>query len=288
MSSQDHEIKKSASVKARRIIAYVVLTLLSILCLFWFYLLIVYATHSHGEVTGDFLALPGKYLGDNWKAINGGSEDILRGLRNSFIVSGANALVCVYFSTMTAYDIHVYDFKGKKFAFTFILMIMMIPTQVTILGFLGLIGKMGLTENFLPLILPAIASPVTFYYLKQYMESALPLALIEAARIDGSGELRTFNTIALPLMKPAIAVQAIFSFVGAWNNYFVPSHVLIKKDQLKTIPILIAQLRSKDFKSFNMASIYLFIALSIFPVIIVYLALSKNIVGGTALGAVKG
>lgn len=191
------------------------------------------------------------------------------------------------FSTLTAYAIHVYDFKLKKFIFTFILMIMMVPTQVTVLGFIQLMTKMKLINNFIPLIVPSIAAPVTFYYLKQYMESALPLALIEAARIDGSGEIRTFNTIALPLMKPAIAVQAIFTFVGSWNNYFIPTFIL-KKEKMKTIPIIIAQLRSSDYLKFDMGQVYMMIALSIFPVIIVYLILSKNIVSGIAMGSVKG
>ena len=132
-----------------------------------------------------------------------------------------------------------------------------------------------------------IASPVTFYYMKQYMDSTLPTALIEAARIDGSGEIRTFNTIALPLMKPAIAVQAIFSFVSSWNNYFVPTFIL-KKEKLKTVPILIAQLRASDYSKFDMGQVYMMVALSIFPVVIVYLILSKHIVSGVALGSVKG
>ena len=96
--------------------------------------------------------------------------------------------------------------------FTFILAVMMIPTQVTALGFLQLLGKIGLDDSFVPLIVPSIAAPVTFFYMKQYMESNLPLELVEAARIDGSGEFNTFNKIVFPLMKPAIAVQAIFTF----------------------------------------------------------------------------
>lgn len=114
---------------------------------------------------------------------------------------------------MTAYAIHAYEFKMKKFIYPFILMIMMIPTQVTALGFVQLVSKMKLEDSFIPLIVPTIAAPVTFFYMKQYMESSLPLSLIEAARIDGSGEFRTFNSIVLPLMKPAIAVQAIFNIL---------------------------------------------------------------------------
>ena len=188
---------------------------------------------------------------------------------------------------MTAYAIHAYDFKGKKFIFTFILMIMMIPTQVTVLGFLQLIDKMKLDNSAIPLIVPAIASPAVFFYMKQYMDATLPLSLVEAARIDGSGEFRTFNQIVTPLMKPAIAVQAIFSFVGSWNNYFTPALVL-HDDTKKTLPILIAQLRNADWLKFDMGQVYMMIAFSIFPVIIVYLILSKHIVGGVTLRRCKG
>ena len=164
---------------------------------------------------------------------------------------------------------------------------MMIPTQVTALGFIKLITGMGLMDSFIPLIVPTIAAPVTYFYMKQYMESSLPLSLIEAARIDGSGEFRTFNHIVLPLMKPAIAVQAIFSFVSSWNNYFTPALILHENNK-KTLPILLAQLRSADFLKFDMGKVYMMITFSILPVIVVYLILSKHIVGGVAMGSVKG
>lgn len=206
---------------------------------------------------------------------------------NSVIVAGCSALLSVYFSTMTAYAIHVYDFKLKKFLFTFILMVMTIPTQVTTLGFVQMMDGMGLDNSFIPFIIPSIAAPVTFFYMKQYMESSLPVALVEAARIDGSGEFRTLNTIVMPLMKPAIAVQAIFTFVSSWNNYFTPA-LLLHKEEMKTLPLLIAELRSADFLKFDMGQVYVTIAFSIFPVIVVYLILSKHIVQGVALGSVKG
>ena len=138
-----------------------------------------------------------------------------------------------------------------------------------------------------PLIIPTIAAPITFFYMKQYMDSTLPLSLIEAARIDGSGEFKTFNQIVIPLMKPAIAVQAIFTFVSSWNNYFTPA-LILSTDNKKTLPILIAMLRAADWLKFDMGQVYVMIAFSIFPVIVVYLILSKYIVGGVTLGGVKG
>ena len=275
------------SVHIRRAVAYVVLTLISILCLFWFYVLFINATRSNGQLQSGFTAIPSTNLLKNWNNLVHGTLPIWYGMFNSLIIAACSAVLCTYFSTMTAYAIHAYEFRMKRFIYPFILMIMMIPTQVTALGFIKLVTKMGLMDSFIPLIVPTIASPVVFFYMKQYMESALPLSLIEAARIDGSGEFRTFNSIVLPLMKPAIAVQAIFTFVSSWNNYFVPALVL-KKDSVKTLPILIAQLRSADWLKFDMGQVYVTIAFSIFPVIVVYIFLSKYIVQGIALGAVKG
>lgn len=287
MGNRDNGTNKGMGIHARRVIAYIVLILITFLCLFWFYVLFINATRSNSNLTKGFSPLPGGNLLANWKNLMAGTLPVFNGLFNSLIISGFGALFCTYFSAMTAYAIHVYDFKLKKFMFTFILMVMTIPTQVTALGFVQLVDKMKLTNTFIPLIVPAIAAPVTFFYMKQYMESTLPLAIVEAARIDGSGEIKTFNTIVLPMMKPAIAVQAIFTFVSNWNNYFTPA-LILTKDTKKTLPILIAQLRSADFLKFDMGQVYVMIAFSIFPVIIVYLFLSKYIVQGVALGSVKG
>ena len=278
---------KGMNIHARRVISYVVLAILTLLCLIWFYILMINATRSHGELTRGFTPFPSTHLIENLHNVFHGTLPIVAGMRNSFLVSTCCAILCTYFSTMTAYAVHVYDFKLKKFMAAFILAVMMIPNQVTALGFLRLIDRMGLDDSLIPLIVPSVAVPITYFYMKQYMESNLPSSLIEAARIDGSGEFRTFNSICVPLMKPAIAVQAIFTFVSNWNNYFTPALVL-HTDTKKTLPVLIAQLRSADFLKFDMGQVYAMIAFSIFPVIIVYLILSKYIVGGVTAGGVKG
>ena len=276
----------SGTAAARRTVAYIVLILISFLCLVWFYVLFINTTRSNGQLKAGFQAYPSAYLVKNLHNLFHGATPVVRGMLNSLVIACSNALLCVYFSTMTAYAIHAYEFKGKKAIFTFILAIMMIPTQVTALGFIQLMGKMHLTNTFLPLILPGIASPITFFYMKQYMASNLPGSLLEAARIDGAGEFKIFNTIVLPPMKPAVAVQAIFAFVASWNNYFTPALILSDKMK-KTLPILIAELRNADWKTFDMGQVYAMIAFAIFPVIIVYLLLSRYIVGGVTAGGVK-
>ena len=280
-------IENNSTTRRRKAIAYIVLVFLTFLCLIWFVLLFLSTTQAHSQLVSGFTIKLGRSFMVNLEhSMN--SQNILRGLLNSVIVSGSCALLSTYFSTLTAYAIHAYDFKFRGAIFTFILAVMMIPSQVTILGFVDLLDKLGLVENYTGLIVPSIAAPVVFYYIKQYMESALPLSLVEAARIDGSGEIRTFNSIVLPLMKPAIAVQAIFAFVAQWNNFFVPSQIIIERRDLKTVALLIADLRSADFLNWDLGQVNMSIFIAIFPVIIIYLLLSKNIVGGLTLGSVKG
>ena len=276
------------ALTARRVIAYIVLFFLSFLCLFFFYVLIVNSTHNNFTIQQGFDPMPRGSFGTNfYNTTHDANVPILTGLRNSLIVSAANAALSVYFSALTAYAIYAYDFKFKKAAFTIILLIMTMPTQVSALGFLNLMDSMHLTNTLWPLILPSIAAPTVFFFMKQYMDSSLPREIIDAARIDGSGEFNTFNKVILPILKPAMAVQAIFSFVGAWNNYFIPA-LIINDAKWKTVPILVAQLRSADFLKFDMGKVYMAITIAILPVIIVYLCLSKYIVRGVALGSVKG
>ncbi len=283
----DERKSSGIGIHARRVLAYIVLIFISILCLFWFYVLFVNATRSHAQIQLGFSALPSGEFMNNWVHLMHSSQPVWNGLFNSVIVAAFSAILTTYFSCMTAYAIHVYNFKLKNVMFTFILMIMMIPTQVTALGFYRLMMDWNLMDSFIPLIIPAIAAPLVFFYMKQYMDSSLPLEIVEASRIDGAGEFKTFNMMILPIMKPAIAVQAIFAFVQSWNNYFIPS-LLLTENKKKTLPILIAQLRSADFLKKDMGQVYMMIAFSIFPVIVVYLLLSKHIVQGVALGSVKG
>ena len=280
-------MKKKAGSQFRTVFAHIVLILLSFMCLFFFYVLIINATRSHGYLQKGFSALPGKYFLENLKNVaNDGSFPMFRGILNSVIVSSCSAALCTYFSSLTAYGLYAYEFKARKVAFTFIMAILVMPTQVTAMGFLRLVTKMGLYDSLLPLIIPSIASPAVFYFMYSYLQSSLPLSLVEAARIDGSGEFHTFNRIVIPIMKPAIAVQAIFTFVGSWNNYFVPALIIQSKSKM-TVPILIATLRGADYMNFDMGKIYMMITVAIVPIIVVYLLLSKYIIAGVTLGGVK-
>jgi multiple sugar transport system permease protein len=287
MNNNQNEIAR-LQLKLTRTACYIVLILISAMCLFSFYVLIINSTRSHPDIQKGFSFLPGGSFLYNLKSLLANENlPVVHAIFNSLFVSACVALVTTYFSALTAYAVHAYDFRFKRAAFAFIMMIMMVPSQVTALGFVRLVDNFGLMDTFLPLIVPTAASPIVFFFMKQYMEASLPLAIVEAARIDGSNEFYTFNHIVIPIMKPAIAVQGIFSFVQSWNNYFVPSLILKSADH-KTLPLLIAQLRNADFLKFDMGQVYMLITIAIVPVIIVYLLLSKFIIRGITLGSVKG
>lgn len=272
---------------ARTVIAYIVLIILTFLCLFFFYILIINCTRSHQQIQAGFSFAPGSSFVQNFSNVMHDAKlPVLSGIKNSLIVSTCCAILATYFSALTAYGLYAYNFKLKKPAFIFIMLILVMPTQVSAMGFINIITKMGMLNTLYPLILPSIAAPAVFYFMYSYMQASLPLELVEAARLDGCNEFRTFNRVVIPIMKPALAVQAIFCFVSNWNNYFIPALVL-QENSKRTLPILIAMLRSADFLKFDMGKVYMLITIAIVPIIIVYIALSKYIVAGVALGGVK-
>ena len=263
---------------------------LTLICVLPIYILIINATRLDTDIAGGLAIVPDKYLGHNIKSMRDNFGNLFKpliGYRNSAIITVSATFLTVFFSALTAYGIHVYDFKLKEVSYTVILLIMMVPTQVTATGFLNFMAKIGLTDTYWPLILPAAAAPAIVFFMRSYMKSSFPLDIVEAARIDGSGEFRTFLTIAIPMMKPAIAVQAIFAFVANWNNFYTPSMILLSsKTNQKTLPMMIASIQASD-KTSDLGVVYTCIALSIVPIIIAYVLLSRYIIAGVALGGVK-
>ena len=268
---------------------YVVCIFLAILSILPFWIMLMNATRSTVEIQDTSISLlPSKYFFDNFHIImgvTGKTFDPLKGFFNSMFISTGATACAVYFSSITAYALVVYDWRLRQPFFTFIMAVMMIPAQVTIIGFYQLMYKVGLTDNFLPLIIPAIAAPATVFFMRQYLLASLQIDIVNSARIDGAGEFTTFNRIILPIMKPAIATQAIFTFVNSWNNLFLPMILLTDKAKF-TMPIMVSQLRGDIYKT-ELGSVYLGLSVTVLPLFVVYFLLSKYIIAGVALGGVK-
>ncbi len=272
---------------AKKAIIFIICVFLAILSLFPFVIMIVNSTRSTTEIQQHAVSLiPSVYFNKNLKILLGKSFNPAVGFMNSLIVSIGTTALATYFSTLTAYALVVYEWKLRDAFFSFIMAIMMIPAQITMIGFYQMVYKIHMTNHLSMLILPAIASPSMVFFMRQYMKPALSLEIVQSARIDGAKEFYIFNNIALPIMKPAIATQAIFTFVSSWNNLFTP--LILLTDQKKyTLPIMVSLLRGDIYKT-EYGSIYLGLTLTAVPLIVAYLLLSKYIIAGVALGSVKG
>ena len=268
------------------IVIYIVCTILAVLSIFPFWVMIVNATRSTFQIQEKAISLiPSEFLLNNLKVLNGKTFNPGTGFLNSIVISTSATALAVYFSTLTAYGLVAYNWRLRQPFFTLILAVMMIPTQVISIGFYQFMYRIHMTNNLLALILPSIAAPATVFFMRQYMLPSLNLDIVASARIDGAGEFHTFNRIVLPIMKPAMATQAIFTFVSTWNNLFLPMILLTKKEYY-TMPIMVSLLKGDIYKT-EYGAVYLALAMSVLPLLIVYFILSKYIIAGVALGSVK-
>lgn len=276
--------KSSIIYKSILVFVSVIFAIMSILP---FLIMIVNSTRSTYQIQQHAVSLiPSKYLLKNFVILTSKSFNPAVGFLNSLMISTFSTILALYFSTLTAYSLVIYDWKLKKAFFGFIMAIMMIPAQITMIGFYQMVYKIHMTNKAIMLILPAIQSPSMVFFMRQYMKPMLSPSLVESARIDGSKEFFTFNAIVLPIMKPAIATQAIFTFVTSWNNLFTPL-VLLTKQSKYTLPIMVSLLKGDIYRT-EYGAVYLGLTLTALPLIIVYFLLSKYIIAGVALGSVKG
>ncbi len=271
--------------KIKKGILYVLLILLGAACLFPFLLMIVNATRSGVEITRSFTLIPSNHIKENWEVVFS-YFNLFKGMWNSLLVAVPATLFTAYFSALTAYGLAMYQFKGNKLIFTTILVFMMIPGQLGLIGFYNLCTKLHLVNSYIPLVIPAIAAPGTVFFLRQYVLSVLPPSLIEAARIDGAGELYSFHRIVLPVMSPGIATMSIMAFIGNWNSYLTPMIILNKNDKF-TLPVMMATLRASTDIQSSQGAIYLAVAISVIPILIVFCFCSKYIISSISAGSVK-
>ncbi len=279
----------SARVNSQKLFRNIICIFLCVVSVLPFYIMIINTTLSSDTIKAGIHILPGTKLVSNFQGMlastAGKGTTVWQAMRHSLMIAVPATCLQVYFATFTAYGLSVYQFKLRNMAWTFIMAIMMIPAQVSIIGLVALMIKMNLYNTYWPLIIPAAAAPSTVYFMKQYMQGALSLEIIEAARIDGSGELATFNKIALPLMKPAMATQGIFAYIASWNNLYTPS-MLISNTTRYTLPMFISGLKADTIRT-DYGYVYVGLTLTVLPLLIVYFALSKYIIAGVALGGVK-
>ncbi|MCR5737601.1 MAG: carbohydrate ABC transporter permease [Eubacterium sp.] len=279
--------KRSAGFRVKRAIIYICLTILAAACLLPFLLMIVNATREGRDIMTSFTFIPGGIdtIKANWDRLHK-NVDIFRGLLNSVIVAVPATILSAYFSSITAYALAVYKFKGNKLIFSVTVVFMMIPGQLSLIGFFQLVRALDMYDTYWPLILPAIAAPGAVFFLRQYILSILPRTLLEAARIDGGKELYIFHRIVLPLIAPGIATMSIGGFIANWNNYLMPL-IMLKTPEKFTLPLMVTTLNDALDVAKNQGAIYMCLAISVLPIMIVFCFCSKYIIGSITAGGVK-
>jgi multiple sugar transport system permease protein len=264
---------------------YLMLFILLIITITPIWLVVVNASRSTTEIQQGIGLFPSSHLIDNYNILVGKGLNLWQGFFNSLFVAGASTFLTVYFGLLTAYGIVVYDFKGKQMFSSFIVILVLIPMQLSIIGFYQYMSTLGLTDNYASLILPTIAAAGSVFFAKQYLESAVIKDLIDAGRVDGAGEFGIFHRIMLPLAVPGAVTMGIFAFVASWNNFF-NAFILITTREKYTLPMLVQTLRGDVYRT-EYGAIYLGLAVTIVPIIIIYTIFSRYIVSGIAMGSVK-
>jgi len=271
-------------IKALKIFLYTALVLLIIICFVPFMMMLVNATRSNSEILKGFTLVPGSSIFDNYDVLIK-YMNVWRGFTNSLFVSSSITVLNAYFSALTAFALVVYNFKGKNMIFVSFLILMMVPGQLGLIGLYDLSSSLGILNTYWPLIIPAIAAPFTVFFFRQYLITTMHISLLEAARIDGASELHMFHRIVIPVLKPAIATMGIFTFIGSWNNYITPL-VILRSNHLFTLPVMMGALRGSPVAQ-NLGAMYLGIAISVVPIMIAFLFLSRYIISSISAGAIK-
>ena len=288
--------------KVYRIISQILLTLIcivvAVIVLFPILVLIINITKSKTEIVRGFTFSFGSNFGKNFENLLNFMEEndysMIRSFFNSVIISLASTAVGIYFSALTAYAVHVYDFKGKAFFEKFLLILIIIPSQLGAVGFFLMAKKYlalspYINQTYLAyaiFILPAIAAASTVYYLRQYMKNNFSREFVDAARMDGASEFKIFNTICLPFIKSSLATMALFGIIASWNNFMGPLTFFNNgQEQLFTFP-QIAYYIGKE-QSIDYGAQYMGIFITALPMLLVYIFLNRVIMKGTAAGGLK-
>ncbi len=227
---------------------------------------------------------PGQLTLEHYRSL-AGRENFLRPLINSAFLSSVTAIGATLVSAMGGYALAKYDFRGRKVCTALVLAAMLVPGPLLLAPGYQVLHKVGLLDTFYGLILPALGPAFGVFLFRQASMVSVPNELIEAARIDGCGEGRTFFTIALPLLRPMVGTFLMITFLGVWNNFISPQVVLQDADKFP-LSVAVAQLRGTYYQNYGLQMAGTLI--SIVPVFLLFLPLQRDFVSGMTSGAVKG
>lgn len=264
-------------------IIIVFIGLVTFLSILPFYLVFMMSTYYTEDLFKGIPVLPSNYLINNLKNIF--QTNFIQVYGNSIFVSISAVVLCTLVSSLLGFAVAKYKFKFKKLISNFVIITMMVPMQISLIGYLREMKTVHLNNTLIPVILIWVSYPFGAFFMTQFIKDAIPDEMIESARIDGCSEPKIFASIIVPLIKPGIATLATLVFLWSWNNYMLPL-VMINKQEFYTIPVLVSTLGTAHRNDF--AARMCALSLAIFPVVIVFLLGSKTFIKGISAGAVKG
>lgn len=255
----------------------------SVFPLYWSYVIAsTYSGNANARVP--VLVPGGNFLSNAAKVIN--TIPFWSSMLNSLIVSTIVTISVVFFSTLAGYAFAKLGFKGKNGLYSFIVLTLAVPPQLGAVGLYRLMATWGWTGKLGAVIFPVLVSAFGVFFMSQYLAGVIPTELIEAARVDGAGQFRTFLTVAVPAARPAAAVLALFTFISTWTDYFWPFLVLRDPD-VQTLQTALSQLMASAGNNPDMSVVLAGSLMSIVPLLILFVVAGKQLVAGIMSGAVK-
>jgi len=258
---------------------------LALLTAFPFYYMLVTSTHRSATI----LRIPpplwfGDALGQNYL-------DLIDALPfwasfwNSFAIAAIHTALVLFFCSLAGYAFAKFRFPGRDGLFAFLLATLMVPGVIGLIPSFVIMRMLGWIDTWYPLIVPGVANAFGIFWMRQYIDGAIPNDLMDAARIDGAHEFRIYWNVVVPVIAPALAALAILTFMGKWNDFQWP--LLILKEEAKyTLPVALSTLRS--LRGTEIGVQILGATVAILPILVVFLAASRQFIAGITAGAVKG
>lgn len=270
------------SRKVKRIIMILTISCICLVALFPFYMMVMMGTYKTADLYKGLKLLPGNYLIENFKSLMQIRFPLY--YLNSLLIAGSVAILTVVVCAMAGYGISKYNFKGKNVLTSVIMMTMMIPTQLSLVGFAKEMVLLGWNNTVLPMILPSAANAFGVFWMTNYAKGAIPDAVIESAKIDGCGELEVFFRIVMPFLKPACVTLGLIAFLSSWNSFLIPL-IMITKESMYTLPLGIKQMATQ-FRT-DIGGQILGLTVATIPILFFFGYFSDNLISGLASAAVK-
>ncbi|MEU0966461.1 carbohydrate ABC transporter permease [Streptomyces sp. NPDC005917] len=271
--------------RGRGIALHAVLIVGLLLSAFPFYWAVIMSTHTSSEIFSyPPKLLPGPHFLENVRSLFG-NIDFFGSMANSLLVAGSVTFLVLFFDSLAAFVFAKFDFPGKNVLFALLMVIFMVPAQLSAIPQFVIMGKLGWIGSMTSLIVPAAANAFGIFWMRQYMKGAIHDELLDASRIDGADFLRQYWHVALPVVRPGLAFLGIFTFMGQWNDYAWPLIALTNPDNV-TLQVALSQLNGTHGTT-DYGMVMTGALLALVPLLVVFAAGARQIIGDLAKGAIK-